>query len=375
MSHFTPDLISFYTKFKSSQRGDMFEVVFVSSDEDEENFTSYLSEMPWLALPFSDKDRKGKLSKRFRVQGIPMLVLINGLTGTLITTTGRECVTDDPEGEEFPWYPKSFSQMIQGSLLRQKEMLHSDEALKGKIKGIYFSALWCPPCRLFTDELKKVYDKVTSEGKQFEVIYASSDRTEDSYTQYQQDMPWLALPYNDSRVAQLTRSFDVDGIPTLILLDENDVILNKQGRRAVSHDPTAQNYPWPTAAAEELSEDTAPLLNESPCLILFTDDKNIDSASSLLSTVAAEYKTQMKSNQALPELCFLFEGPTSKNVAESVRSFAHLDSRGSHLAILNVPDEHLYVDITQSDITEESIRKLVEDFKNDRLVFQKFSES
>ena len=55
---FTPDLVSFYTKFKGSERGRQLEMVFVSSDEDEDSFYEYLAGMPWPALPFGDRERK-----------------------------------------------------------------------------------------------------------------------------------------------------------------------------------------------------------------------------------------------------------------------------------------------------------------------------
>jgi len=55
---FNPDLVQFYTNFKATDRGDQLEIVFVSSDQDKEGFQEYLSEMPWPALPFDDRDRK-----------------------------------------------------------------------------------------------------------------------------------------------------------------------------------------------------------------------------------------------------------------------------------------------------------------------------
>lgn len=46
---FTPMLAEFYNKHHKSQN---FEVIFVSSDQDEESFNQYYAEMPWLALSF-----------------------------------------------------------------------------------------------------------------------------------------------------------------------------------------------------------------------------------------------------------------------------------------------------------------------------------
>ena len=38
--------------------GDLLEIIFVSSDRDEEGFDEYFGEMPWLALPFDNREKK-----------------------------------------------------------------------------------------------------------------------------------------------------------------------------------------------------------------------------------------------------------------------------------------------------------------------------
>ena len=49
------------------------------------------------------------------------------------------------------------------------------EALAGKIVALYFSASWCPPCKLFTPVLKAAYEAANKAGKRFEVVWVSSD--------------------------------------------------------------------------------------------------------------------------------------------------------------------------------------------------------
>lgn len=53
--------------------GKKFEVVFVSSDKDDAAFKEYHGEMPWLALPFADRERKSKLSGKYKVRSAEML--------------------------------------------------------------------------------------------------------------------------------------------------------------------------------------------------------------------------------------------------------------------------------------------------------------
>merc|ERR1712182_101663 len=93
--------------------GKGLEVVFVSSDKDEAQFTDYFKEMPWLALDFADRQRKTQLSGMFGVRGIPALVIIDK-DGSVITSNGRGAVSSDPEGDKFPWYPPAVSNAKDG---------------------------------------------------------------------------------------------------------------------------------------------------------------------------------------------------------------------------------------------------------------------
>jgi nucleoredoxin len=89
-----------------TKHSDKFEIIFVSSDRDDQSFKDYHGEMPWLAVPFDDKNRAKALNKLFEVDGIPAFVIVEGDTGKLVNANGRGVVTNDPDANEFPWYPK-----------------------------------------------------------------------------------------------------------------------------------------------------------------------------------------------------------------------------------------------------------------------------
>lgn len=69
----------------------------------------------------------------------------------------------------------------------------------------------CGPCRSFTPQFVKTYNKLKEAGKPFEVIFVSSDRDEESMFEYLGSMPWYAVPFGDSRKKALSRMFDVSG--------------------------------------------------------------------------------------------------------------------------------------------------------------------
>ncbi len=71
---FTPKLVNFYNKNK----GENFELIFVSSDENQSTMNKYITgdKMPWLVLPYN-KVKTSPMWTKFAGRGIPCLVVIN----------------------------------------------------------------------------------------------------------------------------------------------------------------------------------------------------------------------------------------------------------------------------------------------------------
>jgi len=51
---FTPFLVKFFSHFRTTDRGQHFEIVYVSADKDKDSFDQYFGEMPWHAVPYDD---------------------------------------------------------------------------------------------------------------------------------------------------------------------------------------------------------------------------------------------------------------------------------------------------------------------------------
>jgi len=120
-------------------------------------------------------------------------------------------------------------------------------SLAGKIIALYFSAHWCGPCRSFTPQLASFYEefKATDKGRDFEIVFVSSDRDDASFREYFGEMPWAALPYADRELKKkLGGEFDVQGIPTLVLLSPDGDVITSDGVEAVSEDPSGSQFPW-----------------------------------------------------------------------------------------------------------------------------------
>merc|ERR1719265_1065678 len=159
--------------------------------------------MPWSALPFSDRERKQKLSEHFGVRGIPMLVVLNGADGKLVAENGRNEVqsTKDfgkslvswgladasatkladsaPEKSIAPWGEQLFGKY----LLTKTGQRETKDVLNGKRAVlVYCSAHWCPPCRGFTPVLAQAYKNYN--GGDVEVVFVSSDQGDKEFNEY-----------------------------------------------------------------------------------------------------------------------------------------------------------------------------------------------
>lgn len=370
--HFTPELAKWYKTFRETEKGSKLELIFVSSDRDKGSFDEYFKEMPWLALPYEDRERKEKLSSKFKVQGIPTLVFLDGETGALITSEGRSKVTTDPKGENFPWHPIPLSELMKGPVQSKEGEVQLEKAIEGKITGIYFSAHWCPPCRGFTPVLIDVYKKLKENGKNFEVLFVSGDRSKEEFDEYYKTMPWLALtPDDKSRNENLNEHFQVEGIPSLIILDEKLNIINANARGPVSADKEGKEFPWEPKPMMELTMNSGGELNEKACLVIFTDgeDPQVNQAKEAMDEISKTYFADRKKSlgtvNEMPDLFFMYEGLDSEDLPDSLRGFLKL-SKDDRMVLIDIPSGKKFIHETRNP-TKEEVQDTVSKFQQEKL--------
>jgi len=378
---FTPKLAEIYKKFKESHaRKDDFEVVFVSSDRSQEDFDEYYKEMPWLAQPWGG-DLKKKLSKKFKVQGIPTLVIVDGSSGKLVTGNGREAVTEDPECANFPWLPPTFKDVIAGPLTDKEGGAYTEEVLKGKPTLLYFSAHWCPPCRGFTPVLGKWYEAAKAKGVDLELVFVSSDRDPKQWEEYTKEMPgWKLLPWEDrARKNKLSSMFEVEGIPTLVLVDGEGNTITTNARSYISSDPDAAEFPlgWAPKPLNALTGGNVDILNSSAVVLLVWPGPGGAElkarAEPVLKDLAESTSAQVKASDGnLPEMAFMYAGTGDEDVAdlvERVVKFAGAEppKEGEVLALLlDIPEQCKYTKVF-STISASDVAALVKAYQGQTL--------
>ncbi|EOY15117.1 PREDICTED: probable nucleoredoxin 2 isoform X2 [Theobroma cacao] len=277
--NFNQVLVDVYDQLKSN--GSNFEIVFVSSDEDLDAFNNYRKSMPWLSIPFSDLETKKALNRKFEVEGIPCLIILQPEDNKDGATfyDGVELIYRYGV-EAFPFTKEKLEE-----LQREERMRHETQTLKNlltnpdrdyilgqpitrkvqvdslidKTIGLYFSAQWCLPGVTFTPRLISIYQKIKQTleekgGEDFDIVFVSNDRDQSSFDTYFGSMPWLALPFGDPSIKSLAKYFDVQGIPCLIIIGPDGKTVTKQGRNLINlYQENA--YPFTDAKVELLEKE------------------------------------------------------------------------------------------------------------------------
>jgi nucleoredoxin len=360
---FTPKLIEFYNKIKSSNN---IELVFCSLDNCEKDYKDYISKMPWLCMPFEAKQSKTMASK-YNAEGIPHLVVVDGKTGEVITEDGTASLGEDEEGKKFPWKPKSFSEVWPSKILSSKgsdEKFLNSDTLKDKYLMLYFSAHWCPPCKAFTPTLSKAYTTLKKERSDFELVFVSSDNDEESFKDYFESMTFCAMPYEHrDEEKELSKMFGVRGIPTLTMLGPvseesgSRPIINANVRSFIEKEEFSE-FPFHKKNYGDVGGcDT---LQEVKSLIIFHengDDEEQDEVKQIGKEVSGQYK-DMNILWAL----------SSDGFVPQIRSSAKLPKTSEEAAmiIVDVADNGGYYKSAVTDITVENVKAFIEN-PGDRL--------
>lgn len=102
--------------------------------------------------------------------------------------------------------------------------------VKGKIKIIDFWASWCGPCRMENPNMVKLYNDFKDKG--LVVISVSLDEKKDKWLDAieKDGMPWIHLSDLKGWRGEVVKKYNIDAVPTILVLDENNHILVKNLR-------------------------------------------------------------------------------------------------------------------------------------------------
>lgn len=358
---FTPLLIEFYNKIQSIKN---IELIFCSLDNDEGQYQEYTSKMPWLSMPFHAKESE-VMARKYKADGIPHLVVIDGATGEVVNDDATSLVREDQEGLNFPWKPKKFDELWPTHILSSKaseDKYLSSDTLKDKYLMLYFSAHWCPPCRAFTPKLSDAYTKLKAQRSDFELAFISSDRDESSFDEYFETMSFCALPFEHRDVkSALSKMFSVSGIPTLVMLgpvsDESGTrpLINANIRSYIENEAFGE-FPFHKKNYGDI--ECADDISEVKTVIIFHENGD-DEEQEDIKKITTEAAAKSKEKGDAISFLWAFSG---KGIASRIRDAVGLPTMSDNptMIMLDIPDRGGYYKSDVSHITVKNIMAFIE---------------
>jgi len=109
------------------------------------------------------------------------------------------------------------------------------DIFKGKRVALYFAAGWCPMCTRFEPSLMKFQSAAASNGKDVEIIYVPSDRSNDVVITRTTEMKMMSVPFGEE-ADEIKTKYKIwsgsecgklgtdrrSGVPALVVLDSKN---------------------------------------------------------------------------------------------------------------------------------------------------------
>ena len=103
-------------------------------------------------------------------------------------------------------------------------------SVKGKLKIIDFWASWCGPCRMENPNMVKLYNDFKDKG--LAIVSVSLDERKVPWVQAikKDGMQWTHVSSLKGWKCEVVKQYNIDAVPSIIVLDENNRILAKNIR-------------------------------------------------------------------------------------------------------------------------------------------------
>lgn len=180
-------------------------------------------------------------------------------------------------------------------------------------------------------------------------------------------MPWKAIPFANRKVKnQLSKHFGVEGIPTLVILDENRDVISASAVGKVRGDANVENFPWAPELVNDIDVDPEGI-NDHVCLIVFSEDRE-NMKTKILKPAAEWCKAQSKAktdeSETLGEFVFFTANTKEGQLASQIHGDCGL-GEGAQAIVVDVQDGMAFFNVPEDALASaEKLQEFLTTFAN-----------
>ena len=129
------------------------------------------------------------------------------------------------------------------NIKEEEQDLDDATFLRYNVIGILFTGSWVPPAKEFMVKLEELYAEINKTEKIFEIVQIPNEKSEHAYKEtLTEKRPWLYLPFNDPFIKTLVEQFNVEFLPTFIIVNRDFFILSSNGRKDMIDNEGVKSY-------------------------------------------------------------------------------------------------------------------------------------
>jgi hypothetical protein len=129
------------------------------------------------------------------------------------------------------------------NIKEEEQDLDDNTFLRYNVIGILFTGSWVPPAKEFMVKLEELYAEINKTEKVFEIVQIPNEKSENAYREtLTEKRPWLYLPFNDPFIKTLVEQFNVEFLPTFIIVNRDFFILSNNGRKDMIDNEGIKSY-------------------------------------------------------------------------------------------------------------------------------------
>ena len=129
------------------------------------------------------------------------------------------------------------------NIKEEEQDLDDATFLRYNVIGILFTGSWVPPAKEFMVKLEELYAEINKTEKIFEIVQIPNEKSENAYKEgLTEKRNWLYLPFNDPYIKNLVEEFNVEFLPTFIIVNRDFFILSSNGRKDMIDNEGVKSY-------------------------------------------------------------------------------------------------------------------------------------